>query len=98
MYKPLVDEWTLYDNTKGIPMVMDWGDASRKAGAVMEPEPKCPTDLSSQAGPHVRGALEAMRRAAFRAREIARQTGTDLILVRDGRGVRVKPSDFPTGT
>jgi hypothetical protein len=39
-----------------------------------------------------------MRRAAQRAREIARQTGTDLILVRDGKVVHVKPSEEPSAS
>jgi hypothetical protein len=95
-YKPLVDQWTLYENTtKGVPMLKDWSGANNKPGAVKEPEPGYPGDLSSQVDPHVKGALDAMRRAALRAREIARQTGTDLILVRDGRVVHVKPSELP---
>ena len=37
------------------------------------------------------GALNALRRAAVRARQIAEQTGTDLIVVRAGQVVRVPP-------
>ena len=40
----------------------------------------------------VRNVPEALRQAARRARETAIQTNTDLILVRDGRIVRVHPS------
>jgi hypothetical protein len=37
------------------------------------------------------GSLQAMLRAAKRAREIARQTGTPLVIWRDGRIVHVSP-------
>ena len=40
---------------------------------------------------NVRGALAALRRAALRARLVAEQTGTDLIVVRAGQVVRVPP-------
>ena len=39
----------------------------------------------------IHGALSALRRAALRAREVAQQTGTDLIVVRSGQVVRVSP-------
>ena len=41
------------------------------------------------------GSLAAMRRAALRARQVALQTGTDLILVRAGQLVRVSPQPQP---
>ena len=37
------------------------------------------------------GALATLRRAASRARQVALQTGTDLILMRAGQIVRVSP-------
>lgn len=37
-----------------------------------------------------KGAQAAIRRAAQRARQVAQQTGTDLIVVRAGQVVRVK--------
>ena len=39
----------------------------------------------------VKGALHALQRAAIRARQVAQQTGTDLIVVRSGQVVRVSP-------
>ena len=39
----------------------------------------------------LKGSLTAIRRAALRAREVAEQTGTDLIVVRSGQLVRVPP-------
>ena len=42
------------------------------------------------------GALHALRRAAIRARQVAQQTGTDLIVVRSGQVVRVPPQSKTT--
>ena len=39
----------------------------------------------------LRGSLQAIRRAALKARQVAQQTGTDLIVVRSGQVVRVPP-------
>ena len=41
------------------------------------------------------GSLAALRRAALKARQIALQTGTDLIVVRAGQVVRVSPRQKP---
>ena len=41
------------------------------------------------------GSLAAIRRAALRARQVALQTGTDLILMRAGQLVRVSPQSKP---
>lgn len=46
---------------------------------------------STSANAYIRGSLAAMRRAAQRARQVAQQTGTDLIVERDGQVVRVSP-------
>lgn len=47
--------------------------------------------LPAGASPDLRGALQAIRRSAGRARQVAEQTGTELIIWRDGQIVRVKP-------
>lgn len=39
----------------------------------------------------IKGSFTALRRAALRARQLAHQTGTDLIVVRAGQVVRVSP-------
>lgn len=39
----------------------------------------------------VQAVLAALRRVALEARRIAQQTGTDLIVMRDGKVVRVPP-------
>lgn len=43
----------------------------------------------------LKGSLTAIRRAAIRARQVAEQTGTDLIVVRSGQVVRVSPQQEP---
>lgn len=43
----------------------------------------------------VKGSLSAMRRAALKARQVAEQTGTDLIVMRSGAMVRVPPLSKP---
>ena len=48
-------------------------------------------DVPYDADANLKGSLQAMRRAALRARQVAKQTGTDLILVRAGQVVRVRP-------
>lgn len=45
----------------------------------------------------LRGSWQAMQRAAQRAREIAIQTGTELIVSRDGVIERIKPLPATTG-
>ena len=53
-------------------------------------------DLPSGANADLRGSLQAIRRAALRARQVAQQTGTDLIVVRSGQVVRVSPKQKTT--
>ena len=47
--------------------------------------------LPASANADIQGSLAAMRRAAQRARQVAQQTSTDLIVVRAGQVVRVVP-------
>ena len=44
--------------------------------------------------PVMRGALAALHRAAEEARRIAIQTGTDLIIMRDGKICRLSPEEI----
>lgn len=46
---------------------------------------------STTAHSDFKGAQAAIRRAAQRARQLAQQTGTDLIVVRAGQVVRIRP-------
>lgn len=45
--------------------------------------------LPASANADIQGLWAAIRRAALRARQVAQQTGTDLIVVRAGQVVRV---------
>ena len=93
LYRDRVDQWVLYDNSGVLPVVLDhgsFGDKAMKNIAVEEPEAKyqaqpCPTDIA------IAGSLQALKRAALKAAELARQTGTCLIVVRDGEVVRMRP-------
>ncbi|AER56096.1 hypothetical protein DSC_07225 [Pseudoxanthomonas spadix BD-a59] len=46
-----------------------------------------PRDISQASDPDLRASLTALRRAAALARKTAIQTGTDLVVVRDGQTV-----------
>lgn len=48
-------------------------------------------DISEATNPALRGSLAALRRAAEEARRIAFQTGTDLIVFRNGEITRIPP-------
>ena len=48
-------------------------------------------DISKASNPDLRASLAAFRRAAALARKMAIQTETDLIVVREGRTVRISP-------
>ena len=57
---------------------------------VSEPVPgygQVPADANAD----FRGSLAAMKRAAVRARQLTEETGTDLIVMRAGKGERVPP-------
>jgi hypothetical protein len=46
--------------------------------------------------PDIAGSLPAMRRAALRARRVAAQTGTPLVVMHKGKIVYINPSAKPT--
>lgn len=52
------------------------------------------SDLSKAHDELVRGLMPALQRASKMARETAIQTGTDLILVEDGRLVRISAEEL----
>jgi hypothetical protein len=55
-------------------------------------EPTTPSGLlPASADADIQGSWAAIRRAAQRARQVAQQTGTDLIVLRAGQVVRVAP-------
>ena len=44
------------------------------------------------------GATAALKRAALRARELARQTGTRIVVMRDGELVKETPAESAQGS
>lgn len=92
VYKDLVDDWSLYDNAGDAPVLLDWNSKPMSPGGPSVKEPPAPYDsLPPDARPDLRGSWNALLRAAARARELARQTGTALVVVRDGKVVKVRP-------
>jgi len=51
-------------------------------------------DISNAKDPDLRASLGALRRAAQQARKTAIQTGTDLVIVKDGRMQRISPEEL----
>ena len=51
-------------------------------------------DIRECSDPVMRGSMAAMQRAAEDARRIAIQTGTDLIVMRDGKICRLSPEEI----
>lgn len=55
------------------------------------------TDLSRARNPDIRASLAGMKRAAALARQTAIQTNTEIVLVRDGKPVRVSAAELRGG-
>jgi hypothetical protein len=53
-----------------------------------------PKDISQAKNPDMRGAMAAMQRAADMARQIAIQTNTAIVQVKDGKLVRVTADEL----
>lgn len=53
-----------------------------------------PQELSKARNPDLRASLAAMLRAAESARQTALQTGTAIVVVRDGKPVRITAEDL----
>jgi hypothetical protein len=51
-------------------------------------------DIANAQDPDLRGSLAAMMRAARLARQTAMQTGTGIVIVREGRLVRVSAEEL----
>lgn len=51
-----------------------------------------PQELSKAKNPDLRASLVAMRRAAAMARQVALRTNTAIVIVKDGKPVRI-PAD-----
>lgn len=53
-----------------------------------------PEELWKAKDPNLRGSMAAMRRAAVLARKVAIQTGTGIVVVRDGKPVRISAAEL----
>ena len=53
-----------------------------------------PQELSQARNPDLRASLAAMLRAAESARQTALQTGTAIVVVRDGKPVRITAEEL----
>ncbi len=53
-----------------------------------------PQELSKARNPDLRASLAAMRRAAELASQTALQTGTAIVVVRDGKPVRITAKEL----
>jgi hypothetical protein len=53
-----------------------------------------PRDISEAKDPDLRSALTALQRASAMARKVAIDTGTELVIVSDGRLMLVDPRDL----
>lgn len=51
-------------------------------------------ELREAKNPDLRSSLAAMRRAAAMARETAIQTGTGIVMVRDGKPIRISAAQL----
>lgn len=63
----------------------------------MERKPVKQEDLPKARHPDLRGSLAAMRRAAALARKTAIQTDTAIVVVRDGKPVRIPAAELRSG-
>lgn len=60
----------------------------------MNKPPMNAEDISKANNPDLRGSLAAMQRAAQLARQIAIQTNTAIVVVRDGKRVRITADEL----
>ena len=54
-------------------------------------------DLSTARNPDLRASIAAMRRAADAARKTAMETDTDIVVVRDGKPIRIPARQLREG-
>ena len=51
-------------------------------------------DISNAKNPDLRNALAALRRASLMARKIAIQTGTNIVVIKDGKMIRISADEL----
>ncbi len=74
-----MDAWAIYDNAGDEPVLTNWGEAMNQKKIELAKDP----DLANSG--------TAIRRAAKRAAQVAITTNTELVILRDGKCVHVKP-------
>jgi len=77
IYRFEVDYWRLFDNSGTSPVLLSQGGW------------RLSDTLPDSSDPDMQSAPQGLRRAAQRAREVARSTRTGLVIVRDGVLIRV---------
>ena len=92
VYQPLVDQWVLFDNAGDEPVLDGLARQTMTTPKPVNEPAAVQGPLPAGANADIKGSLAAMCRAAQRARQVAQQTGTDLIVVRAGQVVRVAMS------
>lgn len=55
-------------------------------------------DITKAKNPALRGSLNALRRSAEAARKLAAQTGTRLVIVKDGKLLRLPAEEIRHGS
>jgi hypothetical protein len=88
VYRKIVDDWLLYDNSGDFPVLIE------SSGPPTAAEPAAPRKGREPRTQLERDVLEALKRAARRARQIALQTGTAVIVDRDGKLVRIEGEEL----
>ena len=80
-FREAVDDWSLYSNASGSPVLLEWGERASPAGASR--------DISQSGNPDLRAAPAAMQRAAESAEQLAIQTRTAVVVIKDSQLVRM---------
>jgi predicted ABC-type ATPase len=87
IYKQEVDAWIKFNNMGDQPILSEWNEKGRPC-----------KDIREASDPVLWGSLAALRRAADHARLIALQTGTDLIVFRNGEVTRISARELAEQT
>jgi len=75
IYKDLVDDWQVLDNTDSEPIPIDWKGKIMPKSAPIYPE-------------HVKIIIQALKRARKLARKVSQETRTPLIYMKDGKIIK----------
>lgn len=73
LYAPLVDAWALYDNSGVEPILLKWSE-----------KPLNDQSFETARDSDLRLSPQSLKRAALKAREIAAQTGTAIVITEQG--------------